>query len=392
LKFEVTGGDVELVASKVGPLADVFGGEARLRPADAPVLKSTLDAQDKADRSVVVTGIYRAIDEAALLASLQARDEAVKAVEWLSPADRQFGLAKVLMSSTAMAKKAIADGVRVGYQVCKARPYRLDRTPQQCFKCWKFDHVADACKAASNTCKTCSSNQHKSAECPVKDLKNGDLKCPLCGGAHSARWQGCPKMKEARRKLNEPVPAPRADGPPLRPSMPPAVNPWSVQRPAAPSQVTSSLDDEIVRTLFTQLAPKLDFMTLTDQEVDIKVQTVVTQLGESADVGLIAAFAKKLKSAAAMARTFARPPVPATSTRNEIPSKEISRSATKRTRLVHPTSSKEDVEQTGKKPNNASNASPTSSQNRTSRMGFDHKSSFVDQRSRRDSINLDVSA
>jgi hypothetical protein len=67
--------------------------------------------------------------------------------------------------------------------------------PIQCYKCFRFGHIANACKASQLRCPKCS-GPHSVTECKVTIEEK---KCGNCGGPHSVTYKGCPKYHEAQQ-------------------------------------------------------------------------------------------------------------------------------------------------------------------------------------------------
>ncbi|XP_034065952.1 uncharacterized protein LOC117542404 [Gymnodraco acuticeps] len=63
----------------------------------------------------------------------------------------------------------------------------------RCFKCQRFGHVADKCKATKPRCPTCA-GEHEYGSCAA----GAKVKCCNCGGEHSAAYQGCEVQKKAK--------------------------------------------------------------------------------------------------------------------------------------------------------------------------------------------------
>ena len=97
------------------------------------------------------------------------------------------------------AKKILQKGrIRIAYNWCRVEA-RVAIT--QCFKCWRYGHVAATCAEGedrSKNCKNCGERGHLRKECA-----NGKH-CPVCGvEGHSAGTGRCPETRRAIRKAKE---------------------------------------------------------------------------------------------------------------------------------------------------------------------------------------------
>ncbi|GFR98133.1 RNA-directed DNA polymerase from mobile element jockey [Elysia marginata] len=79
--------------------------------------------------------------------------------------------------------------VKKGYLPVKVRPYVP--TPMHCFRCHRFGHGRDRCRAREELCVKCGEPGHRGEESKRKP------RCVNCKGEHPANSRSCPKyMKE----------------------------------------------------------------------------------------------------------------------------------------------------------------------------------------------------
>ncbi|GFS19254.1 RNA-directed DNA polymerase from mobile element jockey [Elysia marginata] len=79
--------------------------------------------------------------------------------------------------------------VKAGYLPVKVRPYVP--TPMRCFRCHRFGHGRDRCRAREELCVKCGEPGHRGEEC------KRNPRCVNCKGEHPANSRSCPKyMKE----------------------------------------------------------------------------------------------------------------------------------------------------------------------------------------------------
>ena len=84
--------------------------------------------------------------------------------------------------------------IKVGFFIYKVRPFVFQ--PVQCFKCQRYWHTAESCKATKQQCLLCAEN-HAVKECKVKDIHN--FRCANCGAQHKANSSECPVREKASR-------------------------------------------------------------------------------------------------------------------------------------------------------------------------------------------------
>ena len=74
--------------------------------------------------------------------------------------------------------------------------------PCQCYKCFKFGHVAKYCKSENQVCLRCGTLNHKYDNCPNS---NQHPICCNCKGEHVATSIDCPKFKEYQQKIQKTI-------------------------------------------------------------------------------------------------------------------------------------------------------------------------------------------
>ena len=85
--------------------------------------------------------------------------------------------------------------LRIGYNWCRVTK-RVEVT--QCYRCWKYGHMAAQCKNAedqSKNCRNCGDQGHWQKECTSQKF------CPICDKqGHCAGTGECPAMRQALRE------------------------------------------------------------------------------------------------------------------------------------------------------------------------------------------------
>lgn len=85
------------------------------------------------------------------------------------------------------------DEITLFFQTHIVHPYI--RQPTRCYKCQKFGHGANDCRASHSKCPHCAEENHKYENCPNKKSKPV---CVNCGEGHSAAYRGCRAYVEAK--------------------------------------------------------------------------------------------------------------------------------------------------------------------------------------------------
>lgn len=88
--------------------------------------------------------------------------------------------------------------VYIGFQRYKTKIFIPN--PTRCYKCQRYGHTAGSCRAKLR-CPRCSL-EHEFKDCPLNAVENAsnasNLKCPNCGGNHSAAFKGCSAFIKAK--------------------------------------------------------------------------------------------------------------------------------------------------------------------------------------------------
>ena len=107
------------------------------------------------------------------------------------------------LPSPQEANKLCSHGLIVDAEVFEVEPYDGNVQPRQCFKCFRFGHIAKFCTAAAR-CGHCGATAHADGEeaCPARQ---GQIppKCLLCSQQHPAWSRDCPEAKKHWDKARE---------------------------------------------------------------------------------------------------------------------------------------------------------------------------------------------
>ena len=95
--------------------------------------------------------------------------------------------------------------VKIGLQIDSmhflVEPANHINTPMQCYKCFKYGHVAKYCKSDDQICSS-GGDKHKYENCPNS---NQQPVCCNCKRIHIATSRECPKFKEHQQKIQKTI-------------------------------------------------------------------------------------------------------------------------------------------------------------------------------------------
>ena len=94
------------------------------------------------------------------------------------------------------ANHLIDAGLVFDYQVHECEPYSGDCSITQCYKCFKYGHIAAMCRNTPR-CGKCSKPGHSERECTVREdpTKWSCINCPASNRRHSAWDPACPTKR-----------------------------------------------------------------------------------------------------------------------------------------------------------------------------------------------------
>ena len=152
-----------------------------------------------------VEGIIKHVDKK--LTEEEIREELEKTYQ--RPNVRRFikkngftlGTLKVDFKTPEELKKALREGISIGYSHYRVEPYIKPPTALQCFNCKRFGHTHKWCSRRSK-CRYCAGEDHEEIKCMLK----GDLekyKCANCKGVHSATYHKCPEYTKHIRSRHQ---------------------------------------------------------------------------------------------------------------------------------------------------------------------------------------------
>lgn len=101
---------------------------------------------------------------------------------------------KILMKSSQDADSAIANGIKMDHSIIKPEWIKKEKVidVQQCFICFKFDHIASQCKRQQCLCSICGGDHHFT-NCTNPNSPT----CINCKGSHTAVSNNCPDKIQA---------------------------------------------------------------------------------------------------------------------------------------------------------------------------------------------------
>ena len=190
IKFASLKGTLLIIATDDNPTYSKLSGDW---PADAFIhgIKPFIKQLKDTPRQITVLGVDLNTDLSDEYVRIQLSEQ-----QLTNPArtiNKKTGKAttfvKMQAASTSAYKKALKEGVRIGYFSYRVEP--VSKT-LQCFKCQETGHSAWHC-AKDQVCLKCSGN-HKHTECSVSELK-----CVNCGENHAACSRQCKHLSNPKQ-------------------------------------------------------------------------------------------------------------------------------------------------------------------------------------------------
>jgi hypothetical protein len=96
----------------------------------------------------------------------------------------------------------VKHGLQIDSMYFTAEPAHHNNKPSQCYKCFKYGHVAKYCRAENQICSRCGGANHKFDNCPNS---NQQPMCCNCKGEHTATSSNCPKFKDYQQKIQKTI-------------------------------------------------------------------------------------------------------------------------------------------------------------------------------------------
>ena len=110
---------------------------------------------------------------------------------------------KIRLASKQQADKIKNSGIKLFSQIIPSYNINIEeyRPVTQCYRCYKFDHRTNQCKATEDVCSKCAATGHTHKNC-----NSSTLKCLNCDGNHAAVSFRCPVKKTEQKNQNSPAP------------------------------------------------------------------------------------------------------------------------------------------------------------------------------------------
>ena len=139
------------------------------------------------------------------LAALQSKYKIVKALRMVKKSSNEpLKTIKVLIKDKEAYEKIVKESkIQIGSTIVKARQWRFNIQPNQCFHCQKIGHMKENCpdKDNSPTCVRCS-GKHSHEKCSIKDPAL--FKCVNCYENHPSCSKQCQALiNDVNRKKAE---------------------------------------------------------------------------------------------------------------------------------------------------------------------------------------------
>jgi hypothetical protein len=91
-------------------------------------------------------------------------------------------------------------GLQIDSMHFAAESANHNNKPSQCFRCFKFGHIAKYCKAEKQLCPKCGGDDHKEENCT-----NTKPSCSNCRGEHAATSSECQRYKEHQQRIEKTI-------------------------------------------------------------------------------------------------------------------------------------------------------------------------------------------
>ncbi|CAF1296399.1 unnamed protein product [Rotaria sp. Silwood1] len=109
---------------------------------------------------------------------------------------------KITFSDSSNRDLFVKLGLQIDSMHFNVEPAKHNNTPSQCYKCFKYGHVAKYCRSDNQLCSRCGGANHKYDDCPNSSQKPT---CSNCKGEHFATSANCPKYKDYQQKIQKTI-------------------------------------------------------------------------------------------------------------------------------------------------------------------------------------------
>ena len=173
----------------------LMGTSAVFRPP-----RSSTEAKVEDALSVVVKDVDTTIGEGDIeKAILEKQGLKVKVIRFINrTSGRGIPKVKVTFEKKEEMEAAISNSrLFIGTRSCRTEEYKKKNRILQCYRCQRFGHAQDSCKARDIRCGKCA-GAHRRQECTARASY-----CANCTGDHLASDGRCPRAIEVKRKIAE---------------------------------------------------------------------------------------------------------------------------------------------------------------------------------------------
>ena len=173
----------------------LMGTSAVFRPP-----KSSTEARVEDALSVVVKDVDTTIGEEEIeTAILEKQGLKVKVIRFINrTSGRGIPKVKVTFVKKEEMEAAINNSrLFIGARSCRTEEYKKKNGILQCYRCQRFGHAQDSCKARDMRCGNCA-GAHRRQDCTARASY-----CANCTGNHLASDGKCPRAIEVKRKIAE---------------------------------------------------------------------------------------------------------------------------------------------------------------------------------------------
>ena len=160
--------------------------------------KTTCKILSEKNKSVILKHVPTDIRDEELTKEIATQYPSAVATRFITRDKRILQTVKVDFQDVNHQSKSIAEGIKIYKVVYKeVEIYRHRQRVIQCFKCYRFGHIARLCKDENQTCRDCGGGHH------YDNCSRIEKKCVNCKGNHIATNTVCKMYQEIVQTMKD---------------------------------------------------------------------------------------------------------------------------------------------------------------------------------------------